>query len=76
MAAVAIHNDFGAQANEIYHCFHIFPLLFAIGPDVMILVFCILSFKLAFSLSSFMLVTWLFSSSSLFAKLEWYHLHI
>ena len=22
MAAVAIHSDFGAQENKIYHCFH------------------------------------------------------
>ena len=25
MAAVTIHNDFGAQENKICHCFHIFP---------------------------------------------------
>ena len=26
MAAVIIHIDFGAQENEIWHCFHIFPI--------------------------------------------------
>ena len=45
------------------------------GPDVMILVFWILSFKPAFSVSSFTFIKRLFSSSSLSA-LEWHHLHI
>ena len=40
------------------------------GPDAMILVFWLLSFKLAFSLSSFTLIKRLFSSSSLFAIRE------
>ena len=26
MAAVTIHSDFGAQENEICHCFHFFPI--------------------------------------------------
>ena len=48
-----------------------------IGPDTMILVFWMLSFKPAFSLSSFTLINKLFSSSSFSAiKVEWYHLHI
>ena len=25
MAAVNVHNDFGAQENKTYHCFHFFP---------------------------------------------------
>ena len=37
------------------------------GLDAMILVFCMLSFKPAFSLYSFTLMKWLFSSSSLLA---------
>ena len=37
------------------------------GPDTMILVFCMLSFKPAFSLSSFTFIKRLFSSSSLSA---------
>ena len=45
-----------------------------IGPDVMILVFWMLSFKPVFSLSSFILIKRL-SSSSLLSVLEWY-LHI
>ena len=45
------------------------------GPDVMILVFWILSFKPAFSVSSFTFIKRLFSSSSLSA-LEWHHPHI
>ena len=44
-------------------------------PDAMILVFWMLSFKPAFSLSSFTFIKWLFSSSSLSA-LRWCHLHI
>ena len=26
MAAVTIHNDFGAQENKVCHCFHCFPI--------------------------------------------------
>ena len=26
MAAVTIHSDFGAQENEVCHCFHCFPI--------------------------------------------------
>ena len=26
MAAVTICSDFGAQENEVYHCFHCFPV--------------------------------------------------
>ena len=37
------------------------------GPDAMIFVFCMLSFKPAFSLSSFSFIKRLFSSSSLYA---------
>ena len=37
------------------------------GPDAMILVFWMLSFKPTFSLSSFTFIKWLFSSSSLSA---------
>ena len=43
------------------------------GPDAMILVFWMLSFKPVFSLSSLTLFKRLFSCPSL---LEWYHLHI
>ena len=44
------------------------------GPGAMILVFWMLSFKPAFSLSSFTFVKRLFGSSLL--GWEWYHLHI
>ena len=37
------------------------------GPDAMILVFCILSFKPTFSLSSYTFIQWLFGSSLLSA---------
>ena len=46
-----------------------------IGLDGMILVFWMLSFKPAFSPSSFTFIKRLFSSSSL-SDIEWYHLHI
>ena len=26
MAAVTIHSDFGAQKNEVWHCFHCLPI--------------------------------------------------
>ena len=64
-----ICSDFGAQENKICHCFH-FPSFFCheeIGLDAIILVLWMLSFKPAFSLSSFILIKRLFSSSSLSA---------
>ena len=45
------------------------------GPDAMIFVFWMLSFKPAFALSSFNFVKRLFSSS-LLSAIWWYHLHI
>ena len=45
------------------------------GPDAMILVFWMLSYKPEFSLSSFTFVKRLFSSPSL-STIEWCHLHI
>ena len=55
MAIVPIHSDFGAQENKICHCFHFPPYICheVMEPDAMILVFWMLSFKPAFSLSSF-----------------------
>ena len=69
MAAVTICSDFGAPKNKVWHCFHCFPSISheVLGPDAMIFVFWMLSFKPAFSLSSFTLVKRLFSSSSLSA---------
>ena len=69
MAIVTVHSDFGAQENKVCHC-SIFPPSICcevMGPDAMILVFWMLSFKLAFSLSSFTFIKRLFSSSSLSA---------
>ena len=58
------------KKDKICHCFH-FSLLFAMkwlmGLDTMILVFWMLSFKPAFSLSSFTFIKRLLSSSSLSA---------
>ena len=69
MAAVTIHSDFRAQEEEIYHHFHLFPFYFhaVMRLNAMTLLFLIFSFKLALSLSSFTLIKWLFSSSSLSA---------
>ena len=49
----------------VYHCFHCFPFIYHVvmGPDTLISVFLILSFKPAFSLSSFTFKR-LFNSSS------------
>ena len=69
MAAVTVCNDFGAKENKI----GLFPLYFSsifhevMRPDAIILVFWMLNFKPAFSLSSFTLVKRLFNSSSLSA---------
>ena len=69
MAAITICSDFGAPQNKVWHCFHCFPIYFlkVMGPDAMILVFWMLSFKPNFSLSSFIFIKRLFSSSSLYA---------
>ena len=69
ITAVTIRNDLRAQENKICHCFHFPPFICyeMMGLDVMILVFLMLSFKPAFSLSSFTLIKKPFSSSSLSA---------
>ena len=53
----------------VSHCFHCFPICLpkVMGPDAMIFVFWMLSFKPTFSLSSFTFIKRLFSSSSLSA---------
>ena len=71
-AAVTVCSDFGTQEN-----LSLLPLLpkrfflffghKMMGPDAMILVFLLLSFKPAFSLSSLILIKRLFNSSSLSA---------
>ena len=67
MASVTVCSDFGAQENKMCHCFHLFLSICheVMGPDAMIFVFWMLSFKLAFSLSSFTFIKKLFSSSLL-----------
>ena len=50
MAAATIYSDFGARENSL-SLFPLFPRLFAhevMGPDAMILVFCMLNFKSVF----------------------------
>ena len=69
MAAITICSDFGAPQNKVCHCVHCFPIYLhdVMGPDAMIFVFWMLSFKPTFSLSSFTFIKRLFSSSSLSA---------
>ena len=69
MAAVTICIDFRAQENEIWHCFHIFPIYLPSGDMTGChdLCFWMLNFKPAFSLSSFTFIKKLFSSSLLSA---------
>ena len=52
MAAITICSNFGAQKNKVWHCFHVSPSICheVMGPDAMIFVFWMLSFKPAFSL--------------------------
>ena len=66
MAAVTVCSDFRAPQNKICHGFHCSPFICheVMGLDAMILVFWMLNFKSAFSLSSFTLIKRLFSSSS------------
>ena len=69
MVAVTICSDFGAQENTAYQCFLCFPSICqeVVGPDAMILVFWMLSFKPTLSLSPFTFIKRLFSFSSLSA---------
>ena len=66
MAEVTICSNFGTQENKICLCFHFFLIYlpWSMGLDAMIFVFWMLSFKPAFSLSSFIFNHRLFSSSS------------
>ena len=68
MAAVAICSDFGTQKKKFDHSFHFPPSICheVMGPYAMT-IFWMLSFKPAFSLSSFSFIKRLFSSSSLYA---------
>ena len=60
-------SDFGAQGKKICDCFHIFPFYLSQSDVTGCHVFLMLRFKPAFSLSSFILIKRLFSSSSLSA---------
>ena len=56
---------FWSPEKKSCHCFHCFPIClpWVMGPDAMILVVWMLSFKPVFSLSSFTFIKRLFSSS-------------
>ena len=64
-AAVTICSDFGAQENKVCPVSIVSPSVYheVVGPDAVILVFQMLSFKPGFSLSSFTFIKRLFSSS-------------
>ena len=53
VAAITIRSDFGAQENKICHCFHFFPICLPLsdGTGCHDLIFLMMSFKPAFSLS-------------------------
>ena len=76
MAVVTVCSDFEAQENKVSHCFHCFPSVCheVMGLEAMVLVLWMLSFKPAFSLSSFSIRGSLVSLP--FVPLEWYHLPI
>ena len=69
MATVTVCSNFGTKENKISQFPLYFPSIFhkVMRPDAIILVFWMLNFKPAFSLSSFTLVKRLFNSSSLSA---------
>ena len=62
VAAITIHSDFGAQENKICHCFHFFPICLPLSDwtGCHDLIFLMMSFKPAFSLSflSFGKIPW------------------
>ena len=63
----SLSSDFGAQENKISHWFHFPPIYSPWSDRTGCHAFWILSFKPAFSLSSFSFINRLFSSSSLSA---------
>ena len=69
MAAVTVHSNFGAPENEVCHCFHCFPIYLPWSDRTGChdLSFWKLSFKSTLSLSFFIFINRLLSSSSLFA---------
>ena len=69
MASVTIFSDFGSEEKKVYQCFIVSSSICpeVMGLDAMILVFWMLSFKPAFSLSYFNFIKRLYSSSSLSA---------
>ena len=72
MAGVTICSDFGSQENKVCHCFHCFPIYLPWSDRTGChdLSFFNLSFKPAFSLSSFTVIKRLFSSSLLSAVFQ------
>ena len=64
MATVIICSDFGTQEYKVCHCFHCFPIYlpWSDGTGYHDLSFLNLSFKPAFSLSSFTFIKRLFNS--------------
>ena len=62
MAAVTVHSDFGAKENKTCRCIFAPICHEMMGSDAMTFIFW-MSFKPAFSLSSFTLIKKLFSSS-------------
>ena len=69
MAAITICSDFGAPQNKVCHYLTVSPSisLEVMGPDTMIFVFWMLSFKPTFLLSSLIFIKRLFSYSLLSA---------
>ena len=65
MVSVTVCSDFGAQKNRVFSFSPPSICHEVMGLDTMILVFGMLSFKPAFSLSSFTFIKRLFSSHSL-----------
>ena len=64
VAVFMVHNDYGTQEKKICHCSHFSSIICyeMKGPDAMMLVFWMLSFKPVFSFSSFTFIKRFFSS--------------
>ena len=76
MPGVTIHSDFGVQENKVCYCLHFFCICFheVMGPHAMIFVLWMLSFKPAFSLSSFFVTLHKTTSSPRWSLIELYAL--
>ena len=76
MAAVIDHSDFGAQENEVCHCFHFFPIYLPWSDRTRCRDLSVLNVLSQLSHSPLSPSSRSFLVPLCFLPLGWYHLHI